>query len=145
MHVENASLDATQIASFITSHRKTISDFNFEKCDLRSGDWDDALAPLTRICGSERWRGEEVPFIIEDGEGGGLEVPVVLREKLEELGGGRGRGVGGVELGGGLVGRRMKAGPVGGWGKVGKMGRGVLFGTEEHMRKLLRGKVWMWL
>jgi len=84
--------------------------------------------------------------MIDDGEGGGgLEVPVVLREELEEVGGGWGRGREGEELGGELVGRRMKACPVGGWGKVGKMGRGVLFGTEEHMRKLLRGKVWMWL
>ncbi|MCJ1245928.1 hypothetical protein MMC30_003132 [Trapelia coarctata] len=158
MHCENAALDATQVATFITAHAKTIADFNFEKCDLRSGDWDEALKPLTRICGSERWRGEEVPFMLGDeqelggekgrggesegevegeGEGEGIEVPVMLREEIEE-------GIGEVEVGRGLVARRMKACPVGGWGKMGRTGRGLLFGTEEHMRRLLRGRVWMW-
>jgi len=153
MHVENAALDATQVAAFITAHAKTIADFNFEKCDLRSGDWDEALKPLTRICGSERWRGEEVMFMLGDegggrrrskgrggereGEGEAIEVPLILREEIEE-------GAGEVEVGRGLVGRRMKACPVGGWGKMGRTGRGLLFGTEEHMRRLLRGRAWMW-
>lgn len=56
MEVENIVVDASQISSFITAHRHTICEFNFEDTHLRSGDWDQALTPLTRISGSEKWK-----------------------------------------------------------------------------------------
>ncbi|KAK2737083.1 hypothetical protein FQN55_001295 [Onygenales sp. PD_40] len=54
--VENATLDAAQISYFITEHRHTVLEFSFDQTSLRTGTWDEALAPLTRISGSERWK-----------------------------------------------------------------------------------------
>ncbi|KAL9580047.1 MAG: hypothetical protein Q9212_004727 [Teloschistes hypoglaucus] len=96
MEVENIVVDASQVSSFITAHRRSISDFNFEDTHLRSGTWDQALAPLTRISGSDKWKekAEEVmdvplllsPTGIEESKainrglaaGGGEEQGVVL-------------------------------------------------------------------
>lgn len=69
LEVENIIVDASQISNFITAHRHTIREFNFEDTHLRSGDWDQALTPLTRISGSEKWKdkAEEV-----------MDVPLLL-------------------------------------------------------------------
>ena len=69
MSLENATVDALQISEFIMSHRKVLHDFEFENVHLRSGNWDDALDPLTRISGSEDWKKaqEEV-----------MDVPLIL-------------------------------------------------------------------
>jgi hypothetical protein len=56
MYLSNVSLDAHQAAGFIMSHRKVLHEFQFDRCHLRSGTWDDALAPLTRIVGNDRWK-----------------------------------------------------------------------------------------
>lgn len=52
----NAVMDASQVASFIFDHRKTLREFNFQDIVLRTGTWDDALAPLTRRSGIARWQ-----------------------------------------------------------------------------------------
>lgn len=49
MEVENIVVDASQISSFISNHRRTLSDFKFEDTKLRNGTWDQALRPLTRM------------------------------------------------------------------------------------------------
>lgn len=69
MRLNNACLDASQASAFIMSHRKVLFEFNFEQCQLRSGTWDDALAPLTRISGNNDWKRkpEEV-----------MDVPIML-------------------------------------------------------------------
>ncbi|KAF1966670.1 hypothetical protein BU23DRAFT_544156 [Bimuria novae-zelandiae CBS 107.79] len=69
MELENALMDSVQIADFIHKHRRTLVEFNFEDVKLRQGNWDEALAPLTLISGSERWKrnAEEV-----------MDVPIVL-------------------------------------------------------------------
>ncbi len=69
MQLENATLDASQAAAFITLHRKVLHEFQFDDCELRSGTWDDALAPLSRIAGNDNWKQkrEEV-----------MDVPLVL-------------------------------------------------------------------
>ncbi|KAI9686859.1 MAG: hypothetical protein M1822_002612 [Bathelium mastoideum] len=56
MELENAAMDAVQISSFLTRHRRTIADVMFENVHLRSGTWDDALAPLTQISGNDEWK-----------------------------------------------------------------------------------------
>lgn len=56
VEIENAITDAEQISTFVMAHRRTILEFNFEDVTLRSGTWDDALAPLTRITGNETWK-----------------------------------------------------------------------------------------
>ncbi|RMZ89484.1 hypothetical protein DV736_g3284, partial [Chaetothyriales sp. CBS 134916] len=74
MHVRNAILDASQAASFIVLHRKVLHEFSFDQCQLRSGTWDDALAPLSRLAGNEDWkRGHEevtmdVPLVLSPEE-----------------------------------------------------------------------------
>lgn len=69
MTLENALMDSAQIADFISKHRRSLVEFNFEDVKLREGDWDAALAPLTAIAGSDRWKRcqEEV-----------MDVPIML-------------------------------------------------------------------
>lgn len=69
MHVENATMNASQIATLILTHRHTLLEFNFEEVSLRTGTWDEALAPLTRISGSERWKEKQEEV---------MDVPIVL-------------------------------------------------------------------
>ena len=59
MHLSNATLDSSQAASFIMLHRKVLRDFNFDECHLRSGTWEMALAPLSRIAGNDDWKGRQ--------------------------------------------------------------------------------------
>ncbi|KIW54917.1 hypothetical protein PV05_07243 [Exophiala xenobiotica] len=73
MHLSNACLDAHQAASFIMSHRKVLHEFQFDRCHLRSGTWDDALAPLTRIVGNDSWKHKreevmDVPLLLSSAD-----------------------------------------------------------------------------
>ena len=140
MEVENATLDASQVSSFITAHRRSITEFNFEDSNLRSGTWDEALAPLTRISGNERWKKKseevmDVPLVLSPV---GLEEGEVQRVRKEQES---------------VMERvrkeqrhlRSPAPGTGAWGKVmGARGRGLFWGTEEHMRRFLRGSVLAW-
>ena len=47
--VENAIVDAAQISAFIGQHRRTLEEFKFESIRLRSGNWDEALSPVTKM------------------------------------------------------------------------------------------------
>ncbi|KIW18884.1 hypothetical protein PV08_03173 [Exophiala spinifera] len=76
MHLSNASLDADQAAGFIMSHRKVLHEFRFDQCHLRSGTWDDALAPLTRIAGDDRWKEKQEEV---------MDVPLVLSPTDEKM------------------------------------------------------------
>ncbi|KAH0837540.1 hypothetical protein AYO21_05028 [Fonsecaea monophora] len=77
MRLINASLDAAQASGFIMSHRKVLHEFQFDRCHLRSGTWDDALAPLTRIVGNDSWKQKQEEV---------MDVPIMLspvNEKTE--------------------------------------------------------------
>jgi hypothetical protein len=69
MHLRNASLDASQASGFVMSHRKVLHEFEFDQCHLRTGTWDDALAPLTQVVGKDygKKKQEEV-----------MDVPIML-------------------------------------------------------------------
>jgi hypothetical protein len=87
MELENAILDASQISSFILDHRHTVSEFDFEDVVLRSGTWDDALAPLTRISGSDAWKEKqeevmEVPIVLSPVNADQKQMQMVIREEL---------------------------------------------------------------
>ncbi|KAJ5779784.1 hypothetical protein N7457_007504 [Penicillium paradoxum] len=76
MELVNATRDASQVTSFIPERRHSLREFNFEDVVLRSGNWDDALAPLTRLSGSEEWmQGQrnresvDVPIVLSAGLG----------------------------------------------------------------------------
>ena len=59
MELASANPDASQVCGFIEEHRRTMQECDFEDIDLRTGDWDDAFAVLTRLSGSERWKEEQ--------------------------------------------------------------------------------------
>ena len=75
MVLENSILDATQISDFIMTHRKVLGEFEFENVHLRSGTWDDALAPLTRISGNDSWKEKQEEV---------MDVPLVLSPVEEQ-------------------------------------------------------------
>ncbi|MCJ1339346.1 hypothetical protein MMC09_004635 [Bachmanniomyces sp. S44760] len=74
--VQNAGMDASQVSLFISSHRRTICEFEFEGCHLRTGTWDEALSPLTRITGNEKWKGEKAEEM--------MDVPLLLDSPIDE-------------------------------------------------------------
>ena len=69
MELHNAVMDATQISAFICQHRKTLEEFKFESIKLRTGDWDEALSPLSKISGNDKWKRKQVES---------MEVPLML-------------------------------------------------------------------
>ncbi|KIX94854.1 uncharacterized protein Z520_09544 [Fonsecaea multimorphosa CBS 102226] len=77
MRLSNASLDAIQASGFIMSHRKALHEFHFDLCHLRSGTWDDALAPLTRIVGNDSWKQKQEEV---------MDVPIMLSPVNEKTG-----------------------------------------------------------
>ncbi|KAI9789603.1 MAG: hypothetical protein M1816_005912 [Peltula sp. TS41687] len=54
--LSNSHLDASQLNQFIHGHRRTLQECDFDEVHLRTGTWDEALAVLTRISGSEKWK-----------------------------------------------------------------------------------------
>ncbi|KAF1810720.1 hypothetical protein P152DRAFT_381587, partial [Eremomyces bilateralis CBS 781.70] len=60
LSLQSLSTPASHLAALITRHQRSLEDFAFEACHLTSGDWDEALEPLTAITGSSRWKGREV-------------------------------------------------------------------------------------
>lgn len=56
MELVNVTIDASQIASFILDHRHSLREFNLQDIALRTGSWDEALAPLTQLSGSDHWK-----------------------------------------------------------------------------------------
>lgn len=120
--IENTTLDASQVSSFITSHRRTLRDFKFEHTHLRSGTWDEALSPLTEISGSESWKEKteevmDVPLMFSPVDVEQAQLAKVWDDHM----------------------RSRSSRPLqGALQKAGAKGRELLFGTEEHMRKFLR-------
>ena len=46
--IENVKASASDIGTFVESHRRTVEELNFEDIELTTGTWDDALAPLIK-------------------------------------------------------------------------------------------------
>ena len=62
-------------------HRKVLQEFDFDHCTLRTGTWDEALAPLSRITGNDEWKKDQSTPPEEY-----MDVPLVLspvEEKCE--------------------------------------------------------------
>jgi hypothetical protein len=49
VELANVVMDASQVASFLLDHRKSLRELNFQIIILRTGTWDEALASLTRM------------------------------------------------------------------------------------------------
>lgn len=137
MEIENLILDASQVSSFITAHRHTLHVFNFEDTTLRTGTWDDALAPLTRISGSEKWKEKseelmDVPLLLSPV---GPNAAQVLKKAMRDHNpSARPRNS-----------NRPFCMPNGGWQKAGAKSRELFWGTPEHMGKFLRISLFSWL
>jgi hypothetical protein len=59
MQVRNATMSTEQVADFVLGHRHTVKEFDFENVFLiNDGLWEDALAPLARISGSDEWQSQ---------------------------------------------------------------------------------------
>jgi hypothetical protein len=58
MQLRNSRLHARQIDTFLRRHKSTIADIDFEEVELITGDWDEALAQLTVLTGSDSWKEE---------------------------------------------------------------------------------------
>ncbi|KAI9806412.1 MAG: hypothetical protein M1833_003599 [Piccolia ochrophora] len=56
----NVTLHAFEVCSLINRHRRTLKECDFDEVDLRSGNWDEALAVLTTLSGNESWRDKQV-------------------------------------------------------------------------------------
>lgn len=81
MVLGNAMLDASQVSDFLTEHRHSLLEFDFEQVSLRSGTWDDALAPWRTLSSAEydaAW-GEKQAAEVEV-----MEVPFVLGPSPDE-------------------------------------------------------------
>lgn len=136
MELENAVLDATQISCFITNHRHTIHEFTFEDVELRTGTWDEALAPLTRISGNEKWKQKteemmDVPLMLSPVGLDEAQMEQVLRDTAKER----------SQL---RPGRAKPSPHLGGLQKAGARGKEMFWGTPEHMKRFLRNSVFSW-
>lgn len=113
-------MDATQVASFILEHRHSLQELNLEDVVLRSGTWDEALAPLTRLSGSGRWKEKQHDRSFVD-------VPIVLspagvsRQQLQNVIRAVQRDRGRL---GGLIAERSRA-------------HDPFWGNPDHMKRLL--------
>ena len=59
-YAENITIDASQISAFVEDHHHMTRlhercSMDFQKSHLRSGTWDEALAPFSRISGADKW------------------------------------------------------------------------------------------
>jgi hypothetical protein len=131
MELENAILDASQVSSFILEHRHTVREFGFEDVVLRSGTWDEALAPLTRISGNDQWKRKqeeimEVPIMLSPV---GMDKKQVRKVMLEEEK------------------RKDKLKNFRAYSSLQRASlktRGLFWGGPDHMKKLLRSSVFSW-
>ncbi|EED17381.1 conserved hypothetical protein [Talaromyces stipitatus ATCC 10500] len=75
MVLGNAVLDASQVSDFLTEHRHSLLEFDFENVSLRSGTWEDALIPWRTLSSAEyegAWGEKQQPEVEV------MEVPLVL-------------------------------------------------------------------
>ena len=86
MELANVVMNAFQIASFIGEHRDTLRELNFQEIQLRTGIWDDALAPSREFSCDAQWRDRKERFET-------MSVPVTS-SPVKDMGQGLERGVG---------------------------------------------------
>ncbi|KAL9086922.1 MAG: hypothetical protein Q9165_006928 [Trypethelium subeluteriae] len=149
MELENAVMDASQISGFLTRHRRTIADVIFENVHLRSGSWDDALAPLTQISGNEEWKRKQeevmdVPIVFSPAGPVPTKVDCLLPQPQQPQQSHRSR----MSLGRFFAGGKAVTPP-----KGMTLPKGVTpppkpkeqtKASAEHMRKLLKTSVFSW-
>ena len=142
--VENTVADAPQIARFISRHHRAVKHtkrlkLNFDDTILRTGTWDEALEPLTQMSGSESWKSSSEESVEEPLEEF-MDVPIMFspvdekRDPLDKIWDEHVRSGTSKPCYSGMS----------GFQKAGARTRELLFGTEEHMRKLFSSTVLGW-
>lgn len=87
--ITNATLSAFQAADFPLRHRRTLTEFDYANCTLRSGTWDDALEPLVSRCRDSRRRVRtRTRTKGNKTEGEVMDVPIVFSGSEEDIGDG---------------------------------------------------------
>ena len=131
IEIMNIFPDSPQIKGFIRKHHRTLESLKLNDVKFRLGDWDDALSPLTEISGSEKWKetAEEV-----------MDVPLMLSpldfEQEQRIAAWKDD----------VKTRSSSSKPLqGALHRASAKGKELLFGTEEHMRRLLSGSILSWL
>lgn len=132
LEIEHATLDASQISSFIMEHRHSLREFDFEDVVLRTGTWDLALAPLSKISGNDDWMQKqeeimEVPIMLSptDAPRGLLARKVLWEEEKRKH-------------------RLKNLGAYGSLQRARSKAKERLWHGEEHMKKFLRSSVLTW-
>ena len=144
LKIRNTVADAAQISSFIARLHRAIRrtkrlKLSFDETVLRTGTWDEALEPLTEISGSDRWRSSSEESAEEPVEEF-MDVPIMFSQpdiQQEELN----------RVWDDHVRARMSKpyySGISGLQKAGARTKELLFGTEEHMRKLFSSTVFGW-
>ena len=144
LKVANTFTDASPIARFIARHHRAVKHthrlrLKFDDTMLRTGTWDEALEPLTQMSGSDSWKssseesGEE---LVEDS----MEVPIMFSpvdEKEDELH---------KVWDDHMVSRSIRPHHSGlsTLQRAGVKTKELLFGTEEHMRRIFSSTVLGW-
>jgi hypothetical protein len=83
--ITNATLSAFQAADFPLRHRRTLTEFDYANCTLRSGTWDDALQPLVARCRGSRRRVRTKAKALGN-ENEVMDVPIVFSGSEEDIG-----------------------------------------------------------
>jgi hypothetical protein len=129
MELVNATMDASQVASFIQEHRHSLREFNFENVVLRTGTWDEALAPLTRLSGNEGWKQGQRDIETVD-------VPIMWSPA----------GLSRKQLQRAICALQQQKGPstLRNLARTQFRTRELLWGSPDHMKRLLRSSVLSW-
>ncbi|KAG8533785.1 uncharacterized protein KY384_001526 [Bacidia gigantensis] len=142
LSVENTIADARQIARFIARHHRAVRhtrrlNLNFHDTILSSGTWDEALEPLTRMSGSDSWKSsseESSDDSLQESIGQEsaeefMDVPIMFSSPVHEK----------EDLFHKVwddhVRSRTSKQHISG---IAAKTKELLFGTEEHMRKLFK-------
>jgi hypothetical protein len=135
---ENVRATSAQVNAFVETHKSTISEVNFEDFELSSGNWEHALAPLTRVikspvCGSDV---AEIPIMLSPRTGAPLPSPMERVEFAQHEANGRKS----LRMSRWLSSKNKGRTPVAARSRV----RDGLLGCEEQLKKVLRGGVFQW-
>ncbi|MDI1490279.1 MAG: hypothetical protein OHK93_001479 [Ramalina farinacea] len=135
--VNNTIADACQIARFIARHHRAVRHTKkmklfFDDTVLRSGTWEEALEPLTQMSGSDSWKSSSEDSAVEATEEY-MDVPLILnpadaiQEQQNKIWDDHVRLRSSNPCHSGMSNLQ----------RAGRRTKEILFGTEDHMRKLL--------
>lgn len=142
--VNNTVADAGQIARFIARHHRAVRHTKkmklfFDDTILRSGTWEEALEPLTQMSGSDSWKSSSEDSAVEATEEY-MDVPFILnpadaiQEQQNKIWDLHVRSRSSFPYHSGISNLQ----------RAGRRTKEILYGTEDHMRKLFNSSFLGW-